>query len=362
MGIIRESEGEIMNRVQLFISISLMAVLITPTLAVDLNDGGYYFVDDNRYPEDVFLDDGVINNPGTHLELTTNGLINGYIIGFNYSKVTVSGGSTSGVWLTDNSTATLSTGDIGGSIIANGTSEITINEVTTYNDIEAKDFSQITMNGGGLGGHMKTFTDGFIYLHGNFSVDGQLLGNGDSLRDYGTVYSDGDGEWLTGTITGRLSDGSVVNNEFHVMTLSNYGPWPNGDIIITQSLPALTITSPQGGESFHAGQQMTINWQGADYISNVELAYSIDAGQNWTSIATVPNLPGAFSWVVPQVNSQQCLIRILDTDVAGVFDDSTQFTIYICTLNYDLNNDCVVNIGDMALLASEWLQSGNPFE
>jgi len=73
---------------------------------------------------------------------------------------------------------------------------------------------------------------------------------------------------------------------------------------------------------------------------------------------------GSYDWLVPAVDSNQCLLRISGAPYRrGVSDTSgAPFTIYICKPNYDLNGDCFVDLRDLGLLTSEWLRCGNPFD
>lgn len=131
---------------------------------------------------------------------------------------------------------------------------------------------------------------------------------------------------------------------------------------------AIKVIEPNGGESLPAGSTYTINW--ADFRSdgncpgNYLLDYSSDNAQNWTAVE--PNVVSntcTYDWVVPAINSEECLIQIVDANDPNISDISdATFTIYECTLSYDLNNDCVVDFLDLALLTLEWLQCGNPFD
>ncbi|MHC4125604.1 MAG: hypothetical protein ACYSRR_04005, partial [Planctomycetota bacterium] len=88
--------------------------------------------------------------------------------------------------------------------------------------------------------------------------------------------------------------------------------------------------------------------------------YSDNNGLDWTAIDTVANVD-SYPWLVPDINSNQCLVDISDVNYPATEDVSDNvFRIYICTLGYDLNHDCFVNLLDFSLLASEWLQCGDP--
>ncbi len=146
--------------------------------------------------------------------------------------------------------------------------------------------------------------------------------------------------------------------------------WPSADIsdayLIIEG--ALKLSSPNGGESLPAGSTHSINWTDfrsdgncpGDYL----LDYSADNGQNWIPVDSnsVSNTC-SYDWLVPSINSDQSLIRIIDADDPNISDTSdAAFTIYECTLKTDLTGDCVVNFLDFAALMDEWLKCGNPFD
>jgi len=126
----------------------------------------------------------------------------------------------------------------------------------------------------------------------------------------------------------------------------------------------LALVKPNGSENIIAGRIYTIEWQSSGSINQVLIEYSDSNGVSWTAVS--PANAGnnrRCNWLVPKINSQECLVRITDGSDPGVSDVSdTVFTIYQCTLKFDVTGDCIVNMRDFALLASEWLQCGNPFD
>ena len=88
------------------------------------------------------------------------------------------------------------------------------------------------------------------------------------------------------------------------------------------------LTSPNGGESFTAGDIRNITWT-ASGLTDIKLEFSINNGTTWTAI--VPNANAttrAYAWTVPNVNSTQCLVRIKNSSNTTVYDQSNApFTI-----------------------------------
>lgn len=189
---------------------------------IDIQDGGVHVIDHNQYSSRsiyVYVDRTINNNPGTHLDLVnggnigklymfqksslnmTGGTINSLLRGWGNSTITISGGSIYDFYTLDNSTATMTGGMVQGTLAAG------------FNSI-------ITMSGGSFGKTM-AYYNGIINLVGtDFKVDGTPLSYGDKLSNFATFYPiipDGQGYYTncySGTITGRLADGSYLNNTF----------------------------------------------------------------------------------------------------------------------------------------------------
>ena len=126
----------------------------------------------------------------------------------------------------------------------------------------------------------------------------------------------------------------------------------------------IDILSPSLGETLTGGSMYTINWQ--DYRNESScpytyfLDYSIDGGQHWLAIDSNAVAGScSYDWTVPDVNSQQCIIRITDTNDPN-FTDTTAgyFTIHRCPT--DLNRDAFVDFVDYAVLSLNWQQSPDP--
>ncbi|MFY8000294.1 MAG: choice-of-anchor D domain-containing protein, partial [Candidatus Kapaibacteriota bacterium] len=75
--------------------------------------------------------------------------------------------------------------------------------------------------------------------------------------------------------------------------------------------PTLRITSPNGGETFLAGADTVITWEGVLPTDTVRLQYSIDSGRTWRTITdTATGL--RYAWKnVPNTPSEKCLMRVM---------------------------------------------------
>jgi hypothetical protein len=122
----------------------------------------------------------------------------------------------------------------------------------------------------------------------------------------------------------------------------------------------LTLLTPNGGEKLVAGSTYDITWDTNGIIENVFIEYSNNNGVDWKPIDTVANT-GSYEWLVPKIDSNQCLVRINDADYPAAGDVSNDvFRIYVCTLTHDYNHDCFVDFFDFSHFATEWLRCGDP--
>lgn len=158
-----------------------------------------------------------------------------------------------------------------------------------------------------------------------------------------------------------------------------FGPLPDGDWVFQSTYPiawfcciefhvspALSVLAPNGGESWVAGSKQIISWQTYGSITEIFVDYSTNNGQDWLAVDP-PNVgnTGSYEWTVPDVNSQQCLVRVTDAADPGVGDISDDvFTIFVCqrSLAGDLNGDCYIDFKDIAVIALDWLACGNPYD
>ena len=94
--------------------------------------------------------------------------------------------------------------------------------------------------------------------------------------------------------------------------------------------PSIQVISPNGGETWQAGDSCEINWVASSSIDQVNIELSTDAGANYTEIVVNEANDGAYIWQVDaqQSSSNFCRIRISDVLDQSVFDVSDMsFTI-----------------------------------
>jgi len=145
-------------------------------------------------------------------------------------------------------------------------------------------------------------------------------------------------EW---TCSATDKDGLVVATSatwyFQVLNSDTAPPdcsvlWPTG---ADTGPPDVSVTSPNGGETLTGGSDVTITWTGADDLTpssqlSMGVYYSLDNGRSWSTITRSQTNSGSCVWSVPNVNSDQCLIRVLGRDhelKVGVDTSDSVFSI-----------------------------------
>ncbi len=92
--------------------------------------------------------------------------------------------------------------------------------------------------------------------------------------------------------------------------------------------PSVTVTSPNGGETWATGTGHAITWSASGFAS-ARIEYSTNNGTAWTDVTpSTPAAAGTYAWTVPATLSTQCLVRVSDAADGSPSDQSNgAFTI-----------------------------------
>ena len=101
-----------------------------------------------------------------------------------------------------------------------------------------------------------------------------------------------------------------------VCSLVNYRP------LLAATAASITVTSPNGGETWTAGSSHSITWTSSGTVGNVKIEYSSDNGSSWSTITSSTPNDGTHSWTVPNLSSTQCLVRIEEASDGNPSDTS----------------------------------------
>jgi len=94
---------------------------------------------------------------------------------------------------------------------------------------------------------------------------------------------------------------------------------------------ALTVTSPNGGESWAPGSVQNVTWSvtgGTLLIHHFTLYYSVDGGNSWEFMGFAPSADRTFAWTVPARLSSRAEVIVYAMDAAShmqAYDASNAF-------------------------------------
>ena len=152
-------------------------------------------------------------------------------------------------------------------------------------------------------------------------------------------YSDIDGylgsgsTFMTDDLTPVYKDTVLVG---HTITLK-VTDYEDNTASVTMSLyivapPGITVIWPNGGEILRACEPYTIRWISIGFDGNVRIDYSLNSGASfdYAIVASYPDT-GAYTWMVPHVETNHCRIRVCDAVDCNPADASdNDFKIVAC--------------------------------
>ncbi len=116
----------------------------------------------------------------------------------------------------------------------------------------------------------------------------------------------------------------------------------------------IEVTSPNGGEQLQAGSSANITWTSTN-IENVKIEFTSNGGATWSTLTESTESVGLFQWEnIPDVSSQQCLIKISDASDGIPSDESNA--------NFIITNQVVETISLVSPSGSAEWQSGTQQE
>ena len=93
-------------------------------------------------------------------------------------------------------------------------------------------------------------------------------------------------------------------------------------------LASITVTSPNGGETWSVGSSHDITWTSTGTIADVKIEYSTDSGTSYTTVIASTANTGSYAWTVPGTLSTTCMVRVSDAADGDPLDASDAvFTI-----------------------------------
>ncbi len=154
--------------------------------------------------------------------------------------------------------------------------------------------------------------------------------SGNNVVWYANDGSDTEIFFWDGTTTTQITNNSFSDSGVQVSgnNMVWHGYDDTGDLEIF-FLTYWAIDKPYGGEKILPGDVYEIVWQPSPGMITAKIEYSSDDGSSWTEVspANVGNT-GSYNWLVPDVGSTQCLVKVSDSSDPAFFAISESvFTI-----------------------------------
>jgi len=154
---------------------------------------------------------------------------------------------------------------------------------------------------------------------GNVQIE-YSTNNGSSWAD--VIASTADDGTHSCTIPNEPSDSCLVR-----VSDTAGSPTDVSDSLFTISSPSITVTSPNGGETWQVDSIYNVTWTSNGTSGNVQIEYSINNGSVWSDvIASTPD-DGSHPWTIPNTPSTNCLVQISDTAGSPTDTSDAVFTI-----------------------------------
>ncbi len=164
--------------------------------------------------------------------------------------------------------------------------------------------------------HNITWNSNTIISGGSVFIEYSL----DNGVTYNTVISSTPN---TGSYSWTLPYVPTTQAKIRISVVGEPSLYDISDAPFTILVPTPVVTSPNGGETWYAGEVRNITWLSSTFFSNtVNIQYSLDAGNTWVNIATNQTNNGSYSWTLPSLNSANALIKVSNYSNTSVYDVS----------------------------------------
>ena len=156
---------------------------------------------------------------------------------------------------------------------------------------------------------------------------------------YNNVTDDGSQSWTVPNSPSTMclirvcdADGDPCDMSDAVFTIDACAP-----------VETITVTSPNGGESWCVGSSQTITWTSSNTSGLVDIELSTNSGGSWSLIFDNITDDGSEPWTVPAPPSTVCLVRICDADGDPCDISNGVFEINSCVAQvcFDFNDGTV---------------------
>jgi hypothetical protein len=130
------------------------------------------------------------------------------------------------------------------------------------------------------------------------------------------------------------SYGTTTTDHYPVITRYNFGSGGG--------TASVTVTAPNGGESWAGGSAHNITWTSSG-VTSVKLEYTLD-GTTWSTItSSTAASAGSYAWTVPNSASTAAKVRVTDAGGTATDVSNAAFTITSATPANVIINEILAN-------------------
>jgi hypothetical protein len=151
-------------------------------------------------------------------------------------------------------------------------------------------------------------------------------------------------------------------------TWVEFGTSGNTDFVV--AVASITVTAPNGGESWPVGSDQTIQWNSSGVTGNIRLDVSRNGGSTWDTLTYNTANDGSEVWRVTGSATTQARVRVLSVNNPSVWDVSdANFSIMENVQSVtaridsyspnDTNNPVQVQVGSSTTISVTFTNTGN---
>jgi len=167
-----------------------------------------------------------------------------------------------------------------------------------------------------------------VYVSGHVSFAGNPLPDvaiAFSGTGGGTCYTDSNGNYfmsLTYDYSGTATPSRIgyvftpTHRDYSSLVANATADYTAG------AVPAISVTQPNGGETWAVGSSRNITWTSTGVSANVKIEYSANSGSSYTLITASTANDGTHPWTIPGPVSANCLVKVSDAASPSLFDVS----------------------------------------
>ena len=149
-----------------------------------------------------------------------------------------------------------------------------------------------------------------------------------------STEDDGEFEW---TVTGPASASCQV-----IVSDVDGIPADTSETVFTINVtPEIILKGPNGGQTWNVGENNRITWSSVFLGDSVKIEISRDGGATWDSLTNNIANSGVYVWEVTGPGSENCLIKVIDTESGQADSSDNIFTILDPTSVVDTKSESV---------------------